>query len=162
MRSLEDLLRLNKNIRVIGFDDAPFERHSDKKVKIAGVVCNNTRFEGMLWNQVTQDGLDATDRIIEVIKNSKFYDQVNLILTDGLALGGFNIIDINRLAGTLNRPCIAVMRRSPDLKAVHQALTNFDDCSVRLALLEKPATFTSMGHFTFKTPAVIIRRHRSL
>ena len=62
---LESLLRLNRMIRVIGFDDAPFIRHAGGSVAIAGVVCAGTRFEGMVWGQVEQDGWDATDIILK-------------------------------------------------------------------------------------------------
>ncbi|MEM8675903.1 MAG: DUF99 family protein, partial [Cyanobacteria bacterium P01_G01_bin.67] len=46
---LETLIRQQKQIRVIGFDDAPFERGQTEKVNLAGIVCANTRFEGMVW-----------------------------------------------------------------------------------------------------------------
>jgi endonuclease V-like protein UPF0215 family len=37
---LDFLLRHNRQIRVIGFDDAPFVRHTTEPVAIAGVICN--------------------------------------------------------------------------------------------------------------------------
>jgi hypothetical protein len=49
---LDSLLRLNRLIRVIGFDDAPFLRHTGGRVAIAGVVCAGTRFEGMVWGRM--------------------------------------------------------------------------------------------------------------
>ncbi len=64
---LASLLRLNRVIRVIGFDDAPFIRNAGGSVSIAGVVCAGTRFEGMVWGQVEQDGWDATDVILELL-----------------------------------------------------------------------------------------------
>ena len=72
MRSLEELLRLKKTIRIIGFDDAPFQKERGSSVKIAGVVCSNTRFEGMLWGEVTMDGTDATEALVELLKGSNF------------------------------------------------------------------------------------------
>ncbi|WP_413161004.1 hypothetical protein ACL6C3_21065 [Capilliphycus salinus ALCB114379] len=44
--NLETLLKLNRVIRVIGFDDAPFNRHSGEPVSVAGVVCGGTRDRG--------------------------------------------------------------------------------------------------------------------
>jgi endonuclease V-like protein UPF0215 family len=63
---LEDLLRSNRVIRAIGFDDAPFVRGTREPVGVAGVVRANTRFEGMLWTRVEADGWDSTDRLRRV------------------------------------------------------------------------------------------------
>lgn len=50
--NLESLLKLNRTIRVIGFDDAPFIRGSGEKVNLAGIICAATRFEGMVWGEL--------------------------------------------------------------------------------------------------------------
>lgn len=67
---LEDLVRLKRVIKVIGFDDAPFKRHQPHKVPLAGIVCGLTRFEGMLWGEVEPDGLDATDVLTKLLLDS--------------------------------------------------------------------------------------------
>jgi len=131
MRSLEELLRLKKNLRVIGFDDAPFNKEKDVPVNIAGVICSNTRFEGLLWGEVIRDGMDANEVLVKLLKGSKFYEQVNAVFIDGIAFGGFNIIDLPRLSDDLNRPCIAVMRQYPDMLAIDKALMNLADYSQR-------------------------------
>ena len=91
MKSLEKLIKKDLRIRVIGFDDAPFESRRNSPVKIAGVVCSGTRFEGMLWGEVRKDGNDATDVICDLLLNSKFNDQVHMVLIDGLAFGGLSL-----------------------------------------------------------------------
>ena len=68
MKTLAELLRLHKQIRVLGFDDAPFSRERNSKVNLAGIFCANTRFEGMLWSEATKDGNDATDVIINSLR----------------------------------------------------------------------------------------------
>lgn len=137
MRPLSESLRLNKKIRVLGFDDAPFQKGDGIPVKIHGILCSDTRFEGMLCGAVTPDGLDSTDCLIELICKSKFYPQVQVVLTDGLAFAGFNLIDLPRLAAQIQRPCIAVMRKRPDLLAIKQALQRFDDHPLRWTLIER-------------------------
>ena len=96
MKTLEELLRLEKTIRVIGFDDAPFEKRRGAPVNLAGIVCAQVRFEGMLWGEIERDGDDATDGVIELVSGSKFAEQAHIILTDGLAFGGFNLLDLGR------------------------------------------------------------------
>ena len=150
MRTLKEQIRLQKHIRVCGFDDAPFERTRGASVNLSGIICADTRFEGMLWGEAHKDGNDATDVLITLLKSSKFYHQVNVILTDGIAIGGFNIIDLPKLSESLDRPCIAVMRRMPDLDAIDQALKNFEDYPQKRATLDKAGTIYTEGPFVYQ------------
>ena len=112
----------SRRLRSIGFDDAPFERGSGRGlVPVAGVICAGTRFEGMVWGQVRRDGWNATDVLVSLLAGGKFLPQLHLVLLDGITLGGFNVVDLPALATRLRRPCIAVMRRPPDLEAMARA-----------------------------------------
>jgi endonuclease V-like protein UPF0215 family len=91
MVDLSTLLRRRKTIGSVGFDDAPFVRHSGQPVMVAGVICANTRFEGMVWGQVQQDGLDATDTLAHLLLAGKFLTQIDVVLLDGISLGGGSI-----------------------------------------------------------------------
>ena len=158
---LADLLRLDRTIKVIGFDDAPFSRTSGSLVSIAGIVCGGTRFEGMVWGQVLPDGLDATDAISGLLLGGKFLPQLHLVLLDGIAFGGFNIIDLPELASRLQIPCVAVMRRQPDLAAVEKALRYLPDSEYRLELLRRAGRIYAFEPFFFQVcgeqPEVIAR-----
>lgn len=138
-----------KSVRVIGFDDAPFER-SDSLINLSGVVCSNTRFEGMLWGTATRDGFDATDVIIEMVKPSKFHPQLHALLIDGIAIGGLNLVDLPRLAYELALPCIAVMRKEPDLVAMKKVIGNLPDPEKRLAMLERAGEIHLASPFVFQ------------
>ncbi|MDE1461964.1 DUF99 family protein [Spartinivicinus poritis] len=150
MKTLEQLISLNKQIRAIGFDDAPFGKHPHEQVNISGIICNNTRFEGMLWQTITRDGFDSTEVLIDCIKASKFYPQINVVLLDGIAFGGFNIIDLPRLANELERPCIAVMRKQPDLVAIKQALQNLSNYETRWQLIQNAGAIHAVAPFYFQ------------
>jgi uncharacterized protein len=153
---LEDLLRLNRTIRVIGFDDAPFVRRTDRSarsphpVAVAGVICAGTRFEGMLWGQIQIDGWDATEVLSAVLLKSKFLPQLHLILLDGISMGGFNIIDLPRLAAAIDRPCVAVMRRMPNMKAIEHALQQLAEPYQRLALMQRAGQVHAAPPFFFQ------------
>jgi endonuclease V-like protein UPF0215 family len=147
---LTDLLRLDRTIKVIGFDDAPFSRSSGNPVAIAGIVCGGTRFEGMVWGKVTPDGLDATDAICQLLIGGKFLPQLHIILLDGIAFGGFNIVDLPELASRLQIPCVAVMRRPPDLAAVEKAIRYFADAEYRLELLQRAGKIHVFEPFFFQ------------
>jgi hypothetical protein len=148
--NLESLLRLNRVIRVIGFDDAPFLRNSGERVAIAGVVCAGTRFEGMVWGQVEPDGWDATDVISGLLLGRKFLPQLHILLLDGIAFGGFNVIDLPKLSEQLQLPCVAVMRRMPKLTAVHEAINRLPQPERRLQLLQQAGTIHAYPPFFFQ------------
>jgi len=156
---LASLLRLNRTIRVIGFDDAPFKRHQQGNVPLAGVICGQTRFEGMVWGTLQQDGWDATEAICGLLTDSKFLPQLHLILLDGIGFGGFNLVDLPELATRLQRPCVAVMRRPPNLAKMHQAMTRLPHFQRRLQRLEKAGTIHAYPPFYFQVcgeePAII-------
>jgi endonuclease V-like protein UPF0215 family len=148
--NLETLLKLNRVIRVIGFDDAPFERHSGEPVSITGVVCGGTRFEGMVWGQVQPDGWDATDTLCDLLIGGKFLDQLHLVLIDGIGFGGFNLIDLPELASRLERPCVAVMRRPPNFSKIEQALRRLTDTEKRLQILRRAGQIHAYPPFFFQ------------
>jgi endonuclease V-like protein UPF0215 family len=150
MKSLSEMLRLGRQIRAIGFDDAPFEKEAGSPVNISGVVCSATRFEGLLWGEATRDGLDATDTISGMLLNSKFYEQVHVVLTDGITFGGLNFIDLPLLAERLDRPCVAVMRRPPDLDAIRAILPRLPDSEERLRRLDRAGPIHELGGFVFQ------------
>lgn len=150
MKTLGEMLRLSRKIRVIGFDDAPFGHAPGTQVNVSGVVCAGTRFEGMLWGTVTKDGLDATDVISQLLFESKFHAQVHVVLLDGITFGGFNFVDLPELATRLDRTCIAVMRRQPNLDRIRAILPRLPQPEVRLARLERAGPIHNIGDFIFQ------------
>jgi len=154
MKSIAELIRLNKQIRVMGFDDSPFSKVNDSSVNISGIVCSNTRFEGMVWGEVERDGTDATDQIIDLVCNNKFHNQLHAILIDGLAFGGFNLINLPRLSKKLSLPCIAVMRKMPDVDSIDKALKNFSDYENRIQLIEKAGEIFHFEPFYYQCSGI--------
>jgi len=139
-----------RTLRAVGFDDAPFPRRGRGPVAVAGAVCAGTRFEGLLFGQVHRDGWNATEVLWELLARSKFLPQVHLVLLDGISLGGFNVVDLPRLAAALHRPCLAVMRRPPDLPAVEAALGHLPRPRARLELLRRAGPIHRLGGFVFQ------------
>ena len=163
---LEALVTQKKQIRVIGFDDAPFERHQTEKVSISGVVCANTRFEGMVWGAIEADGDDATDVICQLLLGKKFLPQLHLVLLDGIGFGGFNLVDLPLLARRLELPCVAVMRKLPNLKKMKQAMSRLPHYSERLNTLQQAGEIHSFEPFFFQVsgeqPQIIARALKQL
>ncbi len=140
----------NKHLRAIGFDDAPFDRRRGGAVHVAGVVCSGTRFEGLVWGRVRKDGWNATAELVRLLEGGKFLPQTHLVLLDGIAFGGLNVVDLPALAGRLGRPCISVMRKPPDLEGMARAIRHLPRPEARLALLQKAGPIHQSGHFVFQ------------
>jgi endonuclease V-like protein UPF0215 family len=134
----------------VGFDDAPFQRGRGGEVGVAGVICAGTRFEGLVWGHLRQDGWNATEALSRMLARSKFLPQLHLVLLDGLSFGGFNLVDLPRLAAALERPCLAVMRRPPDLAAVEAALRRLPRAEARLELVRRAGPVHRLGGFVFQ------------
>jgi len=124
--------------RVLGVDDGPF-RFEDDLVPVVGVVVRSPSYvEAVLTTKVHVDGTDATDVLSKAIGTSRYRDGLGLILLDGAALGGFNVIDIDALHAATRVPVATVTRNAPDPRAIEKALrARFRDWEDRLAVLRR-------------------------
>jgi hypothetical protein len=134
---IERLLRRGRHLSVIGIDDGPFRRDRRGDVLVCGVVCRGTRFEGLLTTRIRRDGWNATRRLTQMLRGSKFFPQLHLVLLDGVALGGLNVVDLAALAKATGRPCLTVMRRRPDLASFEHALAQLPHPQRRRALVSR-------------------------
>jgi uncharacterized protein len=107
---------------VIGIDDAPFQRSQRGRVGLVGAVLTKNRLDGVLLGHVRRDGADATRRIAGMVKDSAFFQHLQGVILQGIAVAGFNVIDIHALNALLDRPVLVVARRAPDLAAIRRAL----------------------------------------
>jgi endonuclease V-like protein UPF0215 family len=108
---------------IIGFDDAPFSPDYKGKVQVVGAVFASLRFDGVLVGDIEKDGSDSAATLIQMVSESKFAEHAQLIMLQGIAFGGFNVIDVFHLHEKLNLPVLVVSRRSPDMDAIRKALT---------------------------------------
>ncbi len=107
---------------MIGIDDGPFERAARGRVAVVGVVYAGLRFDGVLTTAVRRDGSDATRAIAAMVRGSRFAPQLQLVMLQGIAVAGFNVVDIGALHAELSVPVLVVARRAPDLAAIESAL----------------------------------------
>ncbi len=107
---------------VIGFDDAPFARTHRGDVSVVGAVFAGTRLDGVLIDRVRRDGANGASTIVRMISSSKFAQHLQLIMLQGIALAGFNVVDVFRLHRELRIPVLVIARHRPDMEAVRSAL----------------------------------------
>lgn len=127
---------LKSEIRIVGFDDGPFSGRRGR-VAVIGVIYRGGNFlDGILRTNVKVDGLDSTEKLIDVINESRHKKELKIIMTDGLTLGGFNLIDVKSLHRKTGLPVIVVNRKHPNLKEVRSALkNNFRDFEKRWKII---------------------------
>jgi uncharacterized protein len=107
---------------VVGVDDFPFARGHRGDVPIVGAVFAGLRLEGVLTGRVRRDGRNATRAVAAMIAGSKFAPQLQLVLLQGIALAGFNVVDLAELRERLGIPVLAVARRPPRVALIRAAL----------------------------------------
>ena len=107
---------------VIGFDDAPFARDHRGDVVVVGAAFAGRRLEGVLMTRVRRDGTDATRSLQQAVRSSRFAAHASLVLLQGIAFAGFNVVDIHALHAALGLPVLVVARRRPDLARIKKAL----------------------------------------
>lgn len=116
---------MRKELRVLGIDDGPFFKFRKGEVLVVGTFFRGGNYlDGLLTTKARVDGRNATTQIANMVNNSKFKSQLRAILLDGVAVGGFNVIDLPRLHQLTNIPVIAVIRRKPDVPRILKTLKN--------------------------------------
>lgn len=113
-------------MNVIGFDDGPFPRDHRGDVLLVGVVSSGTRVDGIVSGRIRRDGANATAEMVKLIRASQFGEHLQAVMMQGIAVGGFNVVDIHGLSKALSIPVLVVTRRMPDIASVKRALFSDD------------------------------------
>lgn len=114
---------IKRQARVLGIDDAPFSIHSPEEVLVVATMFRGGDYiDGVLSCHVTPDGTDSTEKLAAMINRSRFKGTLQAVFTDGIALAGFNIIDIKLLNRKTGLPVIVTMRGYPDIPSIESAL----------------------------------------
>jgi len=129
---------MKQQIRILGIDDSPFKFNGGKALVVGALVRVPNYLEGVMKSEVTVDGSDSSDAIIQMVSRSRYREQIKAIMTDGIALAGFNIIDVKRVHEALRIPVLTVTRDEPDFEKIKSALMkHFPDWTERYSLVTK-------------------------
>jgi len=125
-------------IRVLGIDDGVFTPHSNELVDVVGIVYRGGYWlDGFMHTKVQVDGLDATEKLVEMITSSPHYPQLRVIMLNGVTLAGFNVVDIEELSQRVKLPIVAVTRDKPNFDDIKKALRNLSHSEQRWRAIEK-------------------------
>lgn len=89
---------------------------------MVGAVFSGLRLEGVLCGAVRRDGSNATRTLVRMVSESKFAAQLQIVLLQGIALAGFNVLDLHELHEQLGLPVMTVARRRPQMGKIRAAL----------------------------------------
>ncbi|MCK5631707.1 DUF99 family protein [Candidatus Bathyarchaeota archaeon] len=145
---MRKLRTVKPEIRILGVDDGFFVPHQPGKCTIIGVVFRGGYWlEGIMRTQVEVDGLDATDKISEMIARSQHRKQLRVVMLDGITFAGFNVVDVSELSEMVGLPVIAITRERPNLEDIRTALENLPFTERRWkAIADREQLFEVIGH----------------
>jgi uncharacterized protein len=132
---------------VVGVDDAHFDPRRRGDVRLIGAVFAGARLEGVLSSRVRRDGSNATRQIAAMVGHSRFAPQLQVVMLQGIAFAGFNVVDVRVLHESLGLPVLAVARRAPDLPSIRRALLSHVRGGERKwRLIERAGPMERVGH----------------
>jgi uncharacterized protein len=128
---------------VIGVDDAAFTRRAKRAFVVAVAMSLPDLVEGVELARVTVDGRDATETVGQLLRSSPFLRGARAVLVDGVAVAGFNLLDLATLSERLERPVISVTPKPPEYDRIRAALRKYfpRDFAARWALVRGPRLF---------------------
>jgi len=134
-------MKVKEEIRIVGWDDAPFPKRGKGKIPVIGTIFRGGSFlDGVLRVDVEIDGFDATEAIAKAINNCKHKD-LRVIMLDGITFAGFNVVDIKELHEKTKLPVIAVTRKKPNMKRFLNAMKNLPGFEIRYQAVKNAGEF---------------------
>ncbi len=130
---MENFRIIKNEIRILAWDDGPFEFRTKGKDILVGVVFRGGVFmDGLLKTEIDIDGIDAEKNIIQITNKTKHKDQLRLIMLDGITFAGFNTVDIKNLYDKTGLPVIVINRKKPNFNEFKKALKKLPSSEKRL------------------------------
>ncbi|MEM3421583.1 MAG: DUF99 family protein [Candidatus Hadarchaeum sp.] len=115
--------QIKPEIRILGVDDGPFEADYRGKVPLVGAVFRGgTWLDGVMISEVEKDGMDVTERLIEMLGRSRHLGQLRVLMVDGVTFAGFNVLDVREVFRKTGLPVIVISREIPVMADIRKAL----------------------------------------
>lgn len=124
----------------MGVDDGPFEAGYRGKVPLVGAVFRGGKWlDGVMITNVEKDGMDATERLIEMLTRSRHLGQLRVLMVDGITFAGFNVLDVREVFRKTGLPAIVVSREIPVMSDIRKALKNLPRWKERWEIIKAAA-----------------------
>ncbi|MBI2581100.1 DUF99 family protein [Candidatus Woesearchaeota archaeon] len=153
---------VKKEARILGIDDSPFDKFKDKEVLVIGTFFRGgSSLDGVMTTTAAVDGKNATAKIIRMVRKSKFYTQLRAIMLNGIAVGGFNVIDIRQLHEKTKIPVVVVMRNYPEVGKIKATLDRLGMRS-KIRLIEKAGEIHRAGNIHIQFSGCSLEKAKEL
>ncbi len=152
---------LKQEIRVLGIDDASFEKDDREVLVIATYFRGGRSIDGILSTTIKKDGTDSTRKLINMVNKCKFKSTLKCILLNGIALGGFNVIDLKKLNKETSLPIIIVIRNYPNYKKIFSALENLN-MKNKIKLIEKAGKVVKLDRIYVQLTGISLERAKEI
>ncbi|MDK6027865.1 DUF99 family protein [Ignisphaera sp. 4213-co] len=126
----------------LGIDDGYFNIlykrvEPKRKTILVGVLTRNRRIVDIIFNNITIDSLDGTQKVLEIVEDALSLHEVNAVFLDGVTYAGFNIVDPTKIYRIYSIPVITVFRYPLDLEKIYAALKkHFPDHEYRYSVIK--------------------------
>lgn len=133
---------IKKEIRILAWDDGPFDFKSKGKDILIGVIHRGGQYlDGLLKLDIDIDGQDAEQKIIKITNKSKHKGQLRVMMLDGITFAGFNTVNIKNIYEKTNLPVIVINRKKPNLKNFIKSLEKLPNFKKRLKAVKDAGSF---------------------
>lgn len=137
---------MKSGIRFVAVASGPI---SKSRALMVGVIGRDRVIEGILSERIETDGDDATEKIIRMVRKSRFREQVRAVALNGIALAGLNVVDVPKMEKTLKIKTVVLTRGMPRPSKLILALNRFSktnkrDVRDRIALVKEQAKTTTV------------------
>ena len=124
---------IKDGIFTVAIDDAPHDREN-LTTELVFVICQGRHLEHFIHATIEVDGLNSTEIILKKLTPIK--DQFQIIITHGITVGGFNLIDIDKIFKELGIPIISVTENTPK-GLFDDAAHNLPDYEIRKSIITR-------------------------
>lgn len=108
---------------VLGIDDAPFTKHKDETVPVVAVMMEGaTLVDGVAVNRMKIDDPNATQFLIDWIKELRWTPSLQGIAFGGITIAGLGLLHLPTLARELNLPILTITRQDTQDSTLDTAL----------------------------------------
>lgn len=147
----------------MAWDDGPFEKGKKAKVPLIGAIYRGGSFpDGFLKIEITQDGSDATEKIVEATNRTKHKEQLRILMLDGITFAGFNTVDIVELNKKTNLPVIVITRKNTDFHKFREAMKKLPKFKERWGNVEKAGKVINYKKIYFQKTGLTDKEARGL
>lgn len=110
---------------VLGIDDGPFDKNTDDKVPVVGVMMEGPDLvEAVAVTDFPLDGDGAAEFLAEWVGGLRFASALHAVVLGGITIAGLGVVDIGRLAEHLGLPVTVVNRQAPEDEPLIRALAS--------------------------------------